>query len=365
MKTENAETTAAKNEAPMELVLTSPEAKGQKRQVVKLDGEMMYPEDIIIIGRDTKDGPEHPNYDKRAHRDPTESMTKNIMTFGVLQAVGVRRNGDRVECIWGRQRIINAREANKRLVAMGLDRIRIPVTFKKAEDNALLSLLIIENEHRTEDNVIVRARKALALSDRGKSLQEIADTFGKDPSTVDGWMQLLDLHPEVIEAIEQDVIGSDAAKNLLKLDRREQVSMLHQWAEKGVPTAAEAKEQVREKKKEKNKKEGTDTENETEVEEKETGARPLGAVEIRHLLAAHRAKLLNVDPLVIETIQVMIGQKLPDRIEGLKEALRNGKECKIVKIDGEYAFVPKKQEKETEAEPAPAQEKKKSKKKAG
>src|ERR1044071_4250279 len=67
------------------------------------------PDDLVIIGLDTDDGPEHPLYDPRIKGDISEPEIRNVEYFGIITPVQVRRYDNRLEVVNGRGRVRKAR----------------------------------------------------------------------------------------------------------------------------------------------------------------------------------------------------------------------------------------------------------------
>jgi ParB family chromosome partitioning protein len=209
----------------------------------RLNGFAMDPEALTIVGLDTKDGPEHPLYDERVKKPLLEGLVLNIMKYGVLEHVLVRKNGDQIEVLAGRRRVRHAREANKRLLAEGAVPVLVPCTVKRPKDAEALGILISENENREGDSPVVRAHKAQRLVDYGQSETEIAVTFGLTTQGVKNLLQVLELSPKVQKAIEAGSISYTAATELRDLTHNDQDVKLDELIASGATTVAEAKRQ--------------------------------------------------------------------------------------------------------------------------
>jgi ParB family chromosome partitioning protein len=85
----------------------------------RLNAFAVDPDNLIIIGLDTDDGPEHPLYDERVKLPLDESTVLNIMAIGVKEPVLVRKTDGNPEVVDGRRRTMHAREANRRLRELG------------------------------------------------------------------------------------------------------------------------------------------------------------------------------------------------------------------------------------------------------
>lgn len=205
-------------------VLPAPAPEKDQRKRQALDGTRLNafgipPENLTIVGLDTKDGPDHLLYDKRVLLPLDEGLVLNIMKFGVLVAVLVRKNGPLTEVVDGRQRVRATREANRRLVEAGMEPHAVPCFVKRSEDimGVMLSTFL-----RTNDAPMAQAQKIQRYLDTGKSEAEAAVVYGTDCKSVKKWLQLLDLAPKVKAAVSHREISATAALELRDLTHVEQ-----------------------------------------------------------------------------------------------------------------------------------------------
>lgn len=187
-----------------------------------------YPEDVEVIGVDTphKEG-EHPLWDARCFRPLDEAMVLNIMALGVRQAIEVEPTPDRkARVIDGRRRVLHAREANKRLVAMGQPRIQIPVMAEKGSEIEALLRMVSLNEHRLEETVTSRARKAAMMIKRNVPIEQVALSFGKSTQTIRNWQALADLPDDLVQAVDNGIVSPTTALALASKPQEERDSFL-------------------------------------------------------------------------------------------------------------------------------------------
>lgn len=202
------------------------------------------PDSLIIIGLDTKDGKEHPLYDERVNLEVPRWMVDSIKAYGVLEDVIVRRDGDDLLVVDGRQRTRATRIANKELKKEGKPEVRVGVTIRKDDDKGIEAIHVIANEHRQADTPIVRAKKAQRMLDAGHAEAEVAFCFGITIEYLRQLQKLLDLAAPVQKAVEAGEVSASAAAKLSKLKREEQVSKLGELKEKangGKVTAKDTK----------------------------------------------------------------------------------------------------------------------------
>ncbi len=203
----------------------------QKRSRAALDGKRLNafaldPDKVVIIGLDTDDGKEHYLWDERANDPLDENMVRNIMVNGVLQAIIVQKDGDRVLVVAGRQRVKNAREANRRLAKEGKQLIEVPAFPRRGDDADLFGVFVSENEHRRGDSPLVRAAKAQRLLNMGKTEDEVAIQFGLTKQHLGYLLKLLELSPKVRKAVDEERLSAAAAMQLHGLERAEQEAKL-------------------------------------------------------------------------------------------------------------------------------------------
>ena len=169
------------------------------------------PENLIIVGIDTDDRG-HALYDERVDMPLDEGLVLNIMAYGVLNPVIVRKNSAGLpEVVDGRQRVRAAREANERLTASGRTTIKIPVVLKGGEGRDMAAVMVSLNECRQQDALIVRAQKAQRMIDMGRTEEEVAVMFGVGLQTIKDNLGLLGLEPELLSAVKSRKISASKA----------------------------------------------------------------------------------------------------------------------------------------------------------
>jgi len=196
------------------------------------------PADLTII-EDTDD----PMYDQRAAAKVNERLVKNIMyeRQGVLQPVVVRKVGDEAQVVDGRQRVKAAVEANRRLVEMGEDPLTIPAVVRRGNDKAMFGVMISANEHRMEDDMLVKADKLARFLNQGGTEQEAAVQFGVSRVAIANWLKLLELDGEVRNHVKAGRISASAAAELSGLDRGEQREKAKALIDAGATTISAAR----------------------------------------------------------------------------------------------------------------------------
>lgn len=181
------------------------------------------PDELVIIGIDTDDGPEHELYDERVHLPLREEDVLNYMMFGVKQSVTIRKRQDRPEVVDGRRRVLNAREANKRLKKAGDPPILVPAILEHGEDDHFFGLAISLNEIRVADDLVTKANKAVRLLQRnGNDTKAASAVFGVSEATIKNWIKFVELSADVKNAVVTGKLGVSAAIQLHGLSAADQ-----------------------------------------------------------------------------------------------------------------------------------------------
>jgi ParB family transcriptional regulator, chromosome partitioning protein len=154
---------------------------------------------------------------------PPEELSElqdSLSTSGLLQPVTVRRRRgkDGFELIAGERRL---RAASK------LGWKEIPAIIKEIDDRTILTLALIENLQRSDLNPVEEAEGYYRLShDFGMTQQQIAETVGKDRTTVANMLRVLQLPDSVRKLLEKGQLTLGHAKVLLGLEDAAQVTRL-------------------------------------------------------------------------------------------------------------------------------------------
>jgi len=204
------------------------------------------PDNLVIIGVDTKDGSEHHLYDERIKRKGyvPASMVKNVMVMGIIESVSITKVGDQPVVVDGRRRVLAARKANQKLRKRGEEIVLVPTLVKKGDEEGLMGVLISGNEHRMDDDPITRAQKAQRLKDRGRNNSQIGDYFGVSGTSIGNWLKVLDCVAVVKNAVRAGRISMSAAIELADLSPEEQKAALEKMLESGQTSVNDAKGQA-------------------------------------------------------------------------------------------------------------------------
>ncbi len=150
--------------------------------------------------------------------DELSSLRDSIRTHGILQPLVVRQVGERYQLVAGERRLRAAQSAGLR---------EVPVRIVDFNDQQVLEAALVENIQRADLNPIEKAQGFKDYLDRfGLTQEQLANRLGLARPTISNLVNLLDLPPEVQEALRLGQISEGHAKVLKGLpDRDRQVSL--------------------------------------------------------------------------------------------------------------------------------------------
>ena len=148
----------------------------------------------------------------RVHYDPAklQELKKSISDQGILQPILVRRKGDQVEVVAGERRLRAARD-------LGLK--EVPVIEHELNDQETLVIALIENLQREDLDPIEEAEAyQILLNDFDYTQEEIAESVGKNRSTVTNMIRLLKLSPAIRDGVSKGRVTMGHARTLLSIE---------------------------------------------------------------------------------------------------------------------------------------------------
>jgi ParB family chromosome partitioning protein len=188
--------------------------------------EYMNADDLVIVGLDTPDDESHPLYDERAMLPVDDNLVKNILFYGIQMPVIVRKEAGTVYVVDGRQRVKAARVAAGRASQAGEYAVRVPVKEARGNDGRMTGIMVSTNEQRQDDDAITRAFKATRLLALVGDIDEVCVAFGRSKTTIKNWLSLSGAHPKVHEAVRSKIVSTQAAVEISKLPRDQQLDAL-------------------------------------------------------------------------------------------------------------------------------------------
>jgi ParB family chromosome partitioning protein len=135
-----------------------------------------------------------------------DDLARSIKANGIIQPIVVRKAGDGYEIVAGERRWRASQRA-------GL--LKVPVAVRDIPDDRLLAVALIENIQREDLNPIEEAHAYRRLADEFHLTQEqIADSVGKDRSSIANYLRLLKLPHEVRESVASGGLSMGHARAL-------------------------------------------------------------------------------------------------------------------------------------------------------
>jgi len=157
--------------------------------------------------------------------DSLEELADSIKTLGVIQPITVRATDD------DKYQIISGERRFRAALLAGLE--TIPAYIRKADDQGMLEMAIVENIQRENLDAIEIAQSFQRLIEECNLTQEdMANRVGKKRATITNYLRLLRLPPEVQLALRAKVISMGHAKALLGIeDFKKQIKLCNQIIE--------------------------------------------------------------------------------------------------------------------------------------
>jgi ParB family transcriptional regulator, chromosome partitioning protein len=149
--------------------------------------------------------------------DELSELEQSLKGAGLLQPITVRRRPGRdgFELIAGERRL---RAATK------LGWKEIPAIIKELDDRTVLTLALVENLQRADLNPVEEGEGYRKLArEFGLTQTEIAETVGKDRTTISNMLRVLQLPDSARKLLQQGRLSIGHAKVLLALDNPERI----------------------------------------------------------------------------------------------------------------------------------------------
>lgn len=180
-------------------------------------------------------------FQPRQEFDPEDlaELQESLKASGLLQPITVRRRAgkDGFELIAGERRL---------RAASNLGWKEIPAIIKEIDDKTILTLALIENLQRSDLNPIEEGEGYHQLSrEFGLTQQQIAETVGKDRTTIANMVRLLQLPAAARKLLQQGDLTMGHAKVLLGLDDSERITSLAQEIVREGLTVREVEQRLR------------------------------------------------------------------------------------------------------------------------
>ena len=147
-----------------------------------------------------------------------DELAASIKSNGIIQPIVVRRDGQSYEIVAGERRWRASQRA-------GL--LKVPVVVRDIPDERLLAAALIENIQRADLNPLEEALAYRRLTDDLHLTQEqIAESVGKDRSSIANYLRLLKLPNEVRESVASNTLSMGHARALAGINDEAQLLRL-------------------------------------------------------------------------------------------------------------------------------------------
>ncbi len=146
-------------------------------------------------------------------QEEIDSLSESIKQSGLLQPVIVRRRAGEVGPLASYE-IVAGERRWRAAKAAGLQ--RVPALVRQLDDKETLELGIIENVQRSDLNPVEEAQAYNRLiKEFGASQEEVAQSVGKDRTSIANALRLLKLEPAVQQLVIEKVISAGHGRALL------------------------------------------------------------------------------------------------------------------------------------------------------
>ncbi|MDH7495853.1 MAG: ParB/RepB/Spo0J family partition protein [Bacillota bacterium] len=136
-------------------------------------------------------------------------LAESIKAHGIVQPLVVRTAGEGYELVVGQRRLLAARMA-------GLS--EVPVVVSDLEDAEMIQVALIENLQREDLNPMEEAESYQRLvTEFAMSQEELARVLGRSRPSIANTLRLLNLQPEVQEAVSRGTLSMGHARALLAI----------------------------------------------------------------------------------------------------------------------------------------------------
>ncbi|MBT3242337.1 MAG: ParB/RepB/Spo0J family partition protein [Bacteroidetes bacterium] len=143
-----------------------------------------------------------------------EELADSIRELGIIQPITVRQTAaNKYQLITGERRF-------RASIRVGLK--KIPAYIRKADDQAMLELALVENIQREDLDAIEVAISYQRLIEECKLTQEsMSERVGKKRSTISNYLRLLKLPAEIQAGIRNNELSMGHARALINIEDRE------------------------------------------------------------------------------------------------------------------------------------------------
>jgi len=165
-------------------------------------------------------------------QDALAELADSIKTLGLIQPITVRQTES------GSYQIISGERRFRAAQLAGLT--HIPAYIRKADDQGMLEMAIVENIQRENlDSIEIALSFERLIEECSLTQEQMADRVGKKRATITNYLRLLRLPAEIQLAIRAGKISMGHAKALLAVDNQaKQLKLCNQIIEQDLSVRA-------------------------------------------------------------------------------------------------------------------------------
>jgi len=152
-------------------------------------------------------------YQPRTHfdKDALGELAESIKVQGIIQPITVRKLTD------GEYQLISGERRFQASKMAGLD--KIPAYVRTANDQQMLEMALIENIQRENLNALEIAHSyQRLLVECNLKQEELGERVGKNRTTVNNYMRLLKLPPDIQAGLRDNVISMGHARAIINIE---------------------------------------------------------------------------------------------------------------------------------------------------
>lgn len=171
-------------------------------------------------------------------QEALDELAGSIRELGIIQPITVRMTDD------GRYQIISGERRTRASKLAGLS--QIPAYVRKADDQGMLEMALVENIQRQDLDAIEIAISYQRLIDECNFTQDtLSGRVGKKRATIGNYIRLLNLPIEIQSGVRRGVIGMGHARALVAIDDPEAQLRIFEEAVSGEWSVRQIEERVR------------------------------------------------------------------------------------------------------------------------
>ena len=189
---------------------------------------MIEPEKLTLVTDKT-----HPLFDPSVFDPVDKELAASLALDGNIEEVEVRRNGEALEVLGGKHRVMAGLYVNQHQ-RKGADPLRLRVrVIDAASDADFIRIALASNLHR-EAKPSVKAQRLLHYLKFGGTESEAAVAMGVSPATIKNRMALMRCSAKTIKAVDEGVLPETRAVEMSSMTREKQDETLAEMVKNGT-----------------------------------------------------------------------------------------------------------------------------------